>query len=40
MKEKVYFLPFRKDAVKLMADFDVFLLNPEAEAMPLFVLEG
>jgi len=40
MKEKVYFLPFRKDAVKLMADFDVFLLTSDAEGMPLVVLEA
>ena len=40
VKEKVFFLPFRKDAVKLMADFDVFLLTSDAEGMPLVVLEA
>lgn len=40
VKEKVYFLPFRKDAVKLMADFDVLLLTSDAEGMPLVVLEA
>jgi glycosyltransferase involved in cell wall biosynthesis len=40
VKEKVHFLPFRKDAVKLMADFDVLLLTSDAEGMPLVVLEA
>ncbi len=38
--KKVYFLPFRKDAVELMADFDVFLLTSDSEGMPLVVLEA
>ncbi|ABV33738.1 glycosyltransferase [Pseudothermotoga lettingae] len=36
----VYLLPFRKDAIELMADFDVFLLTSDAEGMPLVVLEA
>jgi len=40
IREKIYFLPFRKDAVQLMADFDVFLLTSDAEGMPLVVLEA
>jgi len=40
MKQKVFFLPFRKDATKLMADFDVFLLTSDDEGMPLVVLEA
>ncbi|RLI45419.1 glycosyltransferase family 1 protein [Candidatus Bathyarchaeota archaeon] len=40
MKTKVFFLPFRKDVVKLMADFDVFLLTSDEEGMPLAVLEA
>ena len=40
LKDKVFFLPFRKDAVKLMADFDVFLLTSDSEGMPLVVLEA
>ncbi|MEO0275134.1 MAG: glycosyltransferase family 4 protein, partial [candidate division WOR-3 bacterium] len=36
----VYLLPFRKDAIELMADFDVLLLTSEAEGMPLVVLEA
>lgn len=39
-KKKVYFLPFRKDAIELMADFDVFLLTSDAEGMPLVILEA
>ncbi|MDK2886839.1 MAG: hypothetical protein PWP54_1412 [Thermosipho sp. (in: thermotogales)] len=38
--EKIYFLPFRKDAIELMADFDVFLLTSDSEGMPLVVLEA
>jgi glycosyltransferase involved in cell wall biosynthesis len=38
--EKIYFLPFRKDAIELMADFDVFLLTSDTEGMPLVVLEA
>lgn len=38
--ERIYFLPFRKDAIELMADFDVFLLTSDAEGMPLVVLEA
>ncbi|KAF2959882.1 glycosyltransferase [Thermotoga sp. 38H-to] len=38
--KKVHFLPFRKDAVELMADFDVFLLTSDSEGMPLVVLEA
>lgn len=38
--EKIHFLPFRKDAIELMADFDVFLLTSDAEGMPLVVLEA
>jgi len=37
---KVFFLPFRKDVVKLMADFDVFLLTSDSEGMPLVILEA
>ncbi|PLV59336.1 glycosyltransferase [Thermotoga sp. KOL6] len=40
MRNKVFFLPFRKDAPKLMADFDVFLLTSNSEGMPLVVLEA
>ncbi|WP_448377109.1 glycosyltransferase family 4 protein [Fervidobacterium sp.] len=40
LKEKIYFLPFRKDAIQLMADFDVFLLTSDSEGMPLVVLEA
>lgn len=40
MKDKVFFLPFRKDVQSLMADFDVFLLTSDAEGMPLVVLEA
>jgi glycosyltransferase involved in cell wall biosynthesis len=40
LKEKVYFLPFRKDAVQLMADFDILLLTSDSEGMPLVVLEA
>jgi len=40
MKQKVFFMPFRKDATKLMADFDVFLLTSDDEGMPLVVLEA
>lgn len=40
INDKIYFLPFRKDAVRLMADFDVFLLTSDAEGMPLVVLEA
>ncbi|ABR30924.1 glycosyl transferase family 1 [Thermosipho melanesiensis] len=40
LKKKVYFLPFRKDAIELMADFDVFLLTSDAEGMPLVILEA
>ncbi|HEY8541004.1 MAG TPA: glycosyltransferase [Pseudothermotoga sp.] len=36
----IHFLPFRKDAIELMADFDVFLLTSDAEGMPLVVLEA
>lgn len=36
----VYLLPFRKDVIELMADFDVFLLTSDAEGMPLVVLEA
>jgi len=38
--KRIYFFPFRKDAVELMADFDVFLLTSDAEGMPLVVLEA
>lgn len=38
--KKVYFLGFRKDAVELMADFDVFLLTSDSEGMPLVLLEA
>jgi len=40
LKEKIYFLPFRKDAIQLMSDFDVFLLTSDSEGMPLVVLEA
>jgi len=40
LKEKVKILGFRKDAVELMADFDVFLLTSDNEGMPLVVLEA
>lgn len=40
VKENVYFLGFRKDSEKLVADFDVFLLTSDAEGMPLAVLEA
>ena len=40
VKEEVYFLPFRKDAIELMVDFDVFLLTSDSEGMPLVVLEA
>ncbi|MEN3009320.1 glycosyltransferase [Pseudothermotoga sp.] len=36
----IHLLPFRKDAIELMADFDVFLLTSDAEGMPLVVLEA
>uniref|UniRef100_A0A7C4VWM4 Glycosyltransferase family 1 protein n=1 Tax=Fervidobacterium pennivorans TaxID=93466 RepID=A0A7C4VWM4_FERPE len=36
----IHFLPFRKDAIELMADFDVLLLTSDAEGMPLVVLEA
>lgn len=36
----ICFLPFRKDAIELMADFDVFLLTSDAEGMPLVILEA
>ena len=38
--DKFYFLPFRKDATELMADFDVFLLTSDSEGMPLVILEA
>jgi len=38
--DKFYFLPFRSDATKLMADFDVFLLTSDSEGMPLVILEA
>ena len=38
--KNVHFLPFRKDAVELMADFDVFMLTSDSEGMPLVVLEA
>jgi len=40
LENKVFFLPFRKDAIELMADFDVFLLTSDSEGMPLSVLEA
>jgi glycosyltransferase involved in cell wall biosynthesis len=40
LKEKVKILGFRKDAIELMADFDVFLLTSDSEGMPLVVLEA
>ena len=40
LKEKIHFLPFRKDAIQLMSDFDVFLLTSDSEGMPLVVLEA
>ncbi|QIV77631.1 glycosyltransferase [Fervidobacterium pennivorans] len=40
LKEKIYFLPFREDAIQLMADFDVLLLTSDSEGMPLVVLEA
>lgn len=40
LKEKVFFIPFRKDAPILMADFDVFLLTSDSEGMPLVVIEA
>ncbi|MCS7175970.1 glycosyltransferase [Pseudothermotoga sp.] len=36
----IHFLPFRKDAIELMADFDVLLLTSDAEGMPLVVIEA
>lgn len=36
----IYLVPFRKDVIELMADFDVFLLTSEVEGMPLVVLEA
>ncbi|MEM4523339.1 MAG: glycosyltransferase, partial [Nitrososphaeria archaeon] len=36
----IHFLPFRRDAIELMADFDVLLLTSDAEGMPLVVLEA
>ncbi|KAF2958592.1 glycosyl transferase family 1 [Thermotoga sp. Ku-13t] len=40
LKDKAYILSFRKDANKLMADFDVFLLTSDSEGAPLVVLEA
>jgi len=40
LQDRIFFLPFRKDAVKLMADFDIFLLTSDSEGMPLSVLEA
>jgi glycosyltransferase involved in cell wall biosynthesis len=40
LKEKVKILGFRKDAIELMADFDVFLLTSDNEGMPLVLLEA
>jgi len=40
LQDRVFFLPFRKDAVELMADFDIFLLTSDSEGMPLSVLEA
>ena len=40
LKEKVKILGFRKDAIELMADFDVLLLTSDNEGMPLVVLEA
>jgi len=40
LENRVFFLPFRKDAIELMADFDVFLLTSDSEGMPLSVLEA
>jgi len=40
LEGKVFFLPFRKDANELMADFDAFLLTSDSEGMPLAVLEA
>ncbi|MGC8955156.1 MAG: glycosyltransferase [Fervidobacterium sp.] len=40
LRDKIFFLPFRKDATKLMADFDVLLLTSDSEGMPLVVLEA
>ena len=40
LENKVFFLPFRKDAIELMTDFDVFLLTSDSEGMPLSVLEA
>ncbi|MEM1973987.1 MAG: glycosyltransferase, partial [Thermoplasmata archaeon] len=38
--KNIHFLPFRKDAIELMADFDILLLTSDAEGMPLVVLEA
>jgi glycosyltransferase involved in cell wall biosynthesis len=38
--KRIYFFPFRKDAVELMADFDVFLLTSDNEGFGLVILEA
>ncbi|WP_338152138.1 glycosyltransferase [Fervidobacterium thailandense] len=40
MREVVYFLPFRKDSIELMADFDVLLITSDMEGLPLVALEA
>ncbi|WP_126993250.1 glycosyltransferase [Thermosipho globiformans] len=40
LTKKIKFLDFRKDAIELMADFDVFLLTSDEEGMPLVILEA
>lgn len=40
LKEKVKILGFRKDAIELMADFDVFLLTSDEEGFGLVILEA
>lgn len=40
LKEKVKILGFRKDAIELMADFDVFLLTSDNEGFGLVILEA
>ncbi len=37
---RLFFLGFRKDALELMADFDVFLLTSDSEGFPLVLLEA